>query len=453
MTYRNPLHQIKTKNKEMLKLLFILFCFYSLSGYGQSYTSYFTGNASDKITFPSGGICLMGGATEDDNAMKWFLQRANGGDVLVLRTSGSNGYNDYFFSGLGITVNSVETILCNNVSASNDPDIHQKIQQAEAIWFAGGDQWTYISYWRDTPVDSLVNQAIQQRNIVIGGTSAGMAIMGKYYFSAQKGTVTSATALANPFSNSVTVDSTSFIDNTLLNNVITDTHFNNPDRKGRLVTFLSRIYTDYGVYAKAIACEEYVAVCIDTNGIARVFGGYPKYDENAYFIQSNCELAIQSPESCIPFNPLTWNHGGQALKVLKIHGDKTGSGYIDLNTWQTGNGGTWYNWSVENGVFSEQVGSAINCPANSIYEITSGNDVELFPNPSSDLIYLSVKNQDLSNYHFSLYNALGQKLSVQATINSPEKLIINIGNLDKGLYYIVLRNHNSGMNAKKFVKN
>ena len=55
----------------------------------------------------------MGGATEDDNAMKWFLQRANGGDVLVLKT-GSNGYNAYFYSELGIPLNSVETIVCNN---------------------------------------------------------------------------------------------------------------------------------------------------------------------------------------------------------------------------------------------------------------------------------------------------------------------------------------------------
>jgi len=436
----------------MIKILFTISCLIPLAGFSQSFTSYFTGNASDKVTNPTGGICLMGGATEDDNAMKWFLQRADGGDVLVLRTTGSNGYNNYLYSTLGITLNSVETIVCNSSAASNDPYIHQKIQQAEAIWFAGGDQWTYISYWRDSPIDSLVNQAINDRNIVIGGTSAGMAIMGKYYFSAQKGTVTSSTALANPFSNSVTVDSTSFIDNTLLNNVITDTHFNNPDRKGRLVTFLARIYTDYGVYAKAIACEEYVAVCIDPNGIAKVFGGYPRYDENAYFIQTNCELTSQSPENCIPLNPLTWNHGGQALKVLKIHGDKTGSGYLDLKTWQTGNGGTWYNWSVENGSFSEQLGNAVDCPTNSSNKFISA-DIEIYPNPTADLINLTVKNQNLSNCQISLFNSLGQKFSAQSFIVSPEKITIDIGNLHKGLYYIILRNKNSVIVTKMIVKN
>lgn len=78
----------------------------------------------------------MGGATEDENAMKWFLQRANGGDILVLRTRGSNGYNNYLYSGLGETVNSVETIVCNNALASSDPYIIKKIKQLTILFVA-----------------------------------------------------------------------------------------------------------------------------------------------------------------------------------------------------------------------------------------------------------------------------------------------------------------------------
>ncbi|MBU3659000.1 MAG: cyanophycinase [Flavobacteriales bacterium] len=297
----------------MIRKLLLLLSLIPFKGFGQNYTSYFSGNTTDLVANPTGGICLMGGATEDDNAMKWFLERANGGDILVLRATGSNGYNSYLYTGLGINVNSVETIVCNNISASSDPYVLQKIQQAEAIWFAGGDQWTYITYWRNTPLEQAINDAINQRNIVIGGTSAGMAIQGKYYFSAQNGTVTSSAALANPFNNQMTVDSTHFIENSYLNNVITDTHFDNPDRKGRLITFLARINSDYGQLANAIACDEYSAVCIDTNGIARIFGGFPAYDDNAYFIQSNCELSNPQPENCTNGNPLTWDLGGQAL--------------------------------------------------------------------------------------------------------------------------------------------
>ena len=92
-----------------MKYLLIACIGLSMCAFSQNYTSSFTGNSSDSQQSANGGICLMGGAAEDDNAMKWFLERANGGDVLVIRASGSDGYNDYFYTDLGIPVNSVET--------------------------------------------------------------------------------------------------------------------------------------------------------------------------------------------------------------------------------------------------------------------------------------------------------------------------------------------------------
>lgn len=66
--------QTKLKMKKFAFLAFLLpsFCL------AQNYTSYFTGSAIDKQADPKGGICLMGGATENDSAMSWFLQRAGG---------------------------------------------------------------------------------------------------------------------------------------------------------------------------------------------------------------------------------------------------------------------------------------------------------------------------------------------------------------------------------------
>jgi hypothetical protein len=87
---------------KILYRFFYLSILIQSSALAQTYTSYLTGPGSDTLTQPFGGVCLMGGATEDDNAMKWFLQSANGGDVLVLRASGSNGYNNYLYSQLGI---------------------------------------------------------------------------------------------------------------------------------------------------------------------------------------------------------------------------------------------------------------------------------------------------------------------------------------------------------------
>ncbi|MEM7102921.1 MAG: T9SS type A sorting domain-containing protein [Bacteroidota bacterium] len=434
----------------MFRLVLITLIFTPAIIFGQNYTSYFTGNTTDITTSPEGGICLMGGATEDDNAMKWFLERADGGDILVLRTSGSDGYNNYLYSELGITVNSVETIVCNNASASTDPYVLQKIQQAEAIWFAGGNQWTYVSFWRNTPFNDALNEAITQRNIVIGGTSAGMAIQGKYYFSAQNGTITSATAMANPFHNAITVDSTAFLDNDILNNVITDTHFDDPDRRGRLVTFLARIYTDYGVYGTAIACDEYTAVCIDTEGIATVYGAYPTFDDNAYFIQSNCELADQSPENITANNPLNWDKQNQALKVYQIKGDNTGTKHFDLNTWATGEGGTWLHWSVENGVFTEEAGTALNCTPLSNDDLNFEEIFDVYPNPATDKITLEFKGDNPSKYQTFLVNHHGQKIKGPITITHILELDIN--HLSSGVYFLLVQNKDNEISRHKFIK-
>ncbi|MBK8830894.1 MAG: T9SS type A sorting domain-containing protein [Saprospiraceae bacterium] len=364
-------------------LFFLLLHSISLSG--QSYTSYFTGNINDSIVSAAGGVCMMGGASEHDEAMKWFLQRCNGGDVLVLRASGSNGYNAYMYSQLGVDINSVETIVCNSPDASFDPYVHQQINQAEGIWFAGGDQWDYVSYWRNTPVDSLINLAITERNIVIGGTSAGMAILGGFYFNAKNGTVTSSAAMANPYSSRVTVDSTSFLTVPFMDDVITDTHYDNPDRKGRQITFLARILTDWGIEAKGIACDEYTAVCIGTDGIAQVYGDYPGNDDNAWFIQTNCELDLRTPEKCIIGSPLIWDRNETALKVYNIKGTNSGTNTFDLNTWTKGNGGEWQNWYVTNGTVNDSESDRIHCqPTQTEFIALDDEAFRIYPNPFHD---------------------------------------------------------------------
>ncbi len=418
--------------------------------FSQNYTSFFTGNTLDITTVPSGGICLMGGASEDDNAMIWFLERANGGDVLVLRASGSDGYNNYMYSELGVGVNSVETIVFNNASAANENYVHQKIRQAEAIWFAGGDQWDYVSYWRNTAIDNLINDAISNRNIVIGGTSAGMAIQGGFYFSAENGTVTSATALSNPFNSNVTVSSTAFISNNYLHDVITDTHYDNPDRKGRHLVFMSRILLDYGIEAKGIACDEYTAVCIDTNGSAKVFGEYPNYDDNAYFLQTNCELSNNMPEDASPGNPLDWNLGNEAIKVYAIKGTTDGSNTFDLNDWQTGTGGAWENWYVANGVFNELAATQPNCIPLSVTQNEESTIFNVYPNPSTNVVRIEFNAQKTITGSLKVVNQQGQ-IKIEKQISNSNKILLNTSDLPTGVYFIEILRKDQHKFIKKLI--
>lgn len=342
----------------------------ALCSQAQDYTSYFTGSSIDVSPQALGGTCMMGGASEFDPAMQWFLDRANGGDVLVLRASGSDGYNDYMFTDLG-GVNSVETIRFNNASAATDPYVAQRIQQAEAIWFAGGDQWNYVSYWRNTPVMDLVNAAVSERHVAIGGTSAGMAILGGCYFSAQNGTVTSSSALSDPFGTDMTVDCTPFLQVPFLSSTITDTHYDDPDRRGRHFAFLARMVQQGDSVAYGIACNEYVAVCVTPEGIAHVYGEWPAYEEYAYFLRVNCMPPV-GPELCQSGSPLTWDRDGMAVKVYKVPGLPNGANWFDLNDHLTGVGGAWQDWSAVAGNFISQSGDAPPCGTTGI----AGHDPE-----------------------------------------------------------------------------
>ncbi|NND93595.1 MAG: cyanophycinase [Flavobacteriales bacterium] len=370
--------------------LSLLFYFFAQS---QSYTYYLTGDTTDVSPATMPGICLMGGASEHDNAMIWFLERANGGNVLVIRASGSDGYNDYLYSDLGVTLQSVETIVFDNSSAAEDPFVLDRISKAEAIWIAGGDQWDYVSYWRNSSVGTLLNTHILIKQSPIGGTSAGMAILGGTYFSAENGTITSSTALNNPFANSLTLGYEDFLHAPYLQHTVTDTHYDDPDRKGRHITFLARMAADQGVIARGIACDEYTSVCIDENGIARVFGEYPTYDDFAYFLQANCEGPID-PEICQEGSPLTWDRNDAAVKVYFVQGDWEGTKHLDLNDWTTGSGGIWQNWWVESGSLTELENEEPECATN----LNEESELDIFQliEFSRPLNYIGVLEPDIT---------------------------------------------------------
>lgn len=367
--------------RTLLAVIFITFFGETLNA--QDFTYYSIGDTSDVNPATEFGICLMGGATEDDNGSTWFLNKAGGGNVVVIRASGSDGYNNYFFNDLGVTLQSVETIVFNNANASTSAFVQRRLQNAEAIWIAGGDQYIYETYWKNTPIMDILNNHVNVKIAPIGGTSAGMAILGEHYFNAEVSSVTSATALSNPYNAGVTLE-TDFLSMPYLSNTITDTHYDNPNRKGRHTTFIARLTAENGGAAfYGIAANEYVAICIDENGLATVFGEYPDYPDAAYFIRMNC--FNDQPEVLEPGTPLTWDTNDEALFVFKANATSNGSTTFDLSNWTSAIGGVWEHWNITNGTLSETAGTQPIC-TNEIVQIHKNFDV--FPNPANETIYI-----------------------------------------------------------------
>lgn len=411
-------------------ILLTAFLSLSLALSAQDYTSYFTGDDTDVGPETLGGLVLMGGATENDQAMQWFLEKANGGDVVVIRTSGSDGYNNYLYSDLGVVVNSVESIVLNNAAAANDPYVIEQIENAEALWIAGGNQWTYINEWRGEGVGDAINYLLNEKGAVVGGTSAGMAVLGGTYFTAENGTITSATALSDPFHSNVTLGYGDFLTADYMENVVTDQHYNNPDRRGRHVTFMARMENDLGQRAFGIASDEYTAVCVEPDGTARAFGDYPEFNDYVYFLQSNC--FENGPEVIEPNTPLTWNRDNQAIQVFKVPASNSGENYFDLNTWGAGNGGTWQNWWVEDGeLMLDDEADAPNCITG-----ISGSEAlqtKIWPTVSDGMILIEV---DADQWHWQLINLSGQQMASGSEQGSTQH--IDLTQFPAGMYLMRL---------------
>ncbi len=310
-----------------------------------TYTSYMTGDASDVTTTTTGGTVLMGGSTDVDEAIRWMIQKSGGGDFVVLRASGADGYNPYIYSELG-GVNSVETILITSRTIAQDASVAQKIRNAEAVFIAGGDQANYVNFWKDTPVEDALNYLINTKKVPLGGTSAGCAIMSNQYYSALSGSITSVNALKNPYDRTITIGNNDFLNNPYLANTISDQHFTQRDRQGRLFAFMARMTKDWALNAKGIGVDEMTAVLIEANGTAKVVG-----TNKAYFMQRNNN---STPEQCVSKRTLTWNRSGQAVRVYEVQASATvgTSATFDLTNWTTGAGGTWKFMSSNNGVLT-----------------------------------------------------------------------------------------------------
>jgi cyanophycinase len=314
---------------------------------------YTTGNTADVNRTTSFGLCLAGGGSDDAWQMGWkfMLDRSGGGDVVVIRADGRRGgYESFIYDddgGHGFpTVDSVTTIVIASQRDANRADVDTAIRNAEMVFFAGGDQWNYIRWFRGTRLETAVEYMMNTKRIPVGGTSAGMALLGGIDFTArynspdpQKDLVDSEDVMNAPTGNFVDLDRT-VINPPFMNGILTDTHFSQRAREGRLIGFMARADYNYADVShntiKAIAADEGTAACIDANGGARVYGA-----GRSFFLSGNRPI-----ERIEPGRSLDWWGSRQAVKVYAINGTDSGSASFALGTW-TGTGGLTEYWWVD----------------------------------------------------------------------------------------------------------
>jgi cyanophycinase-like exopeptidase len=296
-----------------------------------------TGSSTPLASTTTGGVVLMGGGTDVDAAIKWMIGKAGGGDAVVIRSTGTNAYNSYMY-GLG-GLNSVQTLLIDSVAKGNDACVGETIKRAGMLFIAGGNQQNYVDYWKGQATGNAINYLINTKKAPVGGTSAGMAIMGQYYHPG--GAAENTTVLQNPTAIAI---GTNFVNNSLLANVVTEPHFSQRSRQPRLTSFLASSIYNYGVSwqnMRGIACDEATAYALDVNGSGKVFG-----TNKCFFVKPSGAAEVLTPNTA-----LTWLVNQTALNVQSIPGTATGTNTFNMGTW-SGTGGATQTWWVDRGVIT-----------------------------------------------------------------------------------------------------
>jgi cyanophycinase len=198
------------------------------------------GSDGDTVAAPTRRVVLMGGGAEVDAASTAMVSAAEGGDVLVLRASGSvDSYTPYFFEELPAATApaSVATLRLDDARASSHATLHCRVDRAEAVWLAGGDQHDYLGDWDESLQARLA--ATAARGAAVGGTSAGAMVLGELAFDAAHGSIGSEDALTDPQGMRVSVIPSPMAQPELARTIV-DTHFSARDREGRMLAFLAR---------------------------------------------------------------------------------------------------------------------------------------------------------------------------------------------------------------------
>ncbi len=280
---------------------------------GASYSYYEIGDlkaSRSGTTAPA--LMLVGGGDWDYSAFRWFAERAGHGHIVVLRASGEGQAGEEIYSQVG-GVASVRTIVFHSRAASTDPRVLAIIAKADGIFLAGGDQANYVRYWKGTPVARALNAHVRAGK-PIGGTSAGLAILGGTGYGAMDGgSIDSPEALADPGGPAVTLV-TDFLHMPRMAHIVTDTHFARRDRLGRLVAFVAKARL-HDPRAVGLGVDEGAALCVEADGSAKLHtppGGH------AWLVQPAAPARIR------PGKPLDW----ESVKITGIGPE----GGLDLTT-------------------------------------------------------------------------------------------------------------------------
>ena len=190
-----------------------------------------------------GTLIVMGGGPWHDEVQKRFVELAGGnnGTILVLPMASAStdsgkssvdGWKEYGTNARALVVNRDEAMRADTAAL---------FKGVTGIWFGGGDQSRLTAAIAGTPVEAAIRNRYQRAGVVVGGTSAGAAVMSRMMitgderrFGGNRPPSDSTLAFITiDRSNVVTADGFGYIDNAII-----DQHFVRRRRHNRLVSLV-----------------------------------------------------------------------------------------------------------------------------------------------------------------------------------------------------------------------
>jgi cyanophycinase len=152
--------------------------FFALAAFGSLWSSV----RADESTKP-GSLVIVGGGRIPDEVRDRFMSLAGGkaAKLVIIPTASESAdrneeEEDYLKPWRKYSPASLTLLHTRSRAKADDPSFVKPITEATAIWFGGGDQVKLVAAYRGTAVEREF-KSVLKRGGVIGGTSAGAAVM------------------------------------------------------------------------------------------------------------------------------------------------------------------------------------------------------------------------------------------------------------------------------------
>jgi cyanophycinase len=217
-----------------------------------------------------GYVCAEGGGSPTAAGwgaavFGWMAQKGGYGDVVILGYSGADNNAANAFLNVGCA--SATNVVVDWTNA-NDPTTYAAIVAADIVWIRGGNQAIYVIDWNNTLTEQAIVQ-VYQNGGVVGGTSAGCAVLSDVIYDSITGSVLAREALRDPYHPFISFTD-DFLD--LTSGTFFDTHFTERGRIGRLAVFLARQWQDSGRDLLGLGVDDRTAACFSPDGTFEVLG-------------------------------------------------------------------------------------------------------------------------------------------------------------------------------------